>query len=148
MTKYGAVVVGRWVTLATLLAYAAACGDRGAQKAAAVGLLPELEGRDGAGDEAALLGPQGRERPACRAARLLRVVFEMVQPDPEIAEHGNVRRRARRESLGANPADAVTQLWRIRAARGFLGHFGSVGGSQRRPGRAVFMKDQVLRRGV
>ena len=33
MTKYR--VVGRWVTLATVLAYAAACGDRGAQKAAA-----------------------------------------------------------------------------------------------------------------
>lgn len=35
MTKYRAVVLGRWVTLATMLAYAAACGDRGAQKAAA-----------------------------------------------------------------------------------------------------------------
>lgn len=33
MTKYRAL--GRWVTLATLMAYAAACGDRGAQSKAA-----------------------------------------------------------------------------------------------------------------
>src|SRR6185437_9511282 len=63
-------------------------------KAAAIGLLAELERRDGASDQPALLGPESTHRAAGHAARLLRVVFEMVQPDPEIREHGNVRLRA------------------------------------------------------
>ncbi len=86
-----------WQELLALGSRETACR---AKQAAAIGLLAELERRDGAGNEAALLGPQRRHRPGRCAARLLRVVFEMVQPDPEIAEHDNVRRRAWRESRG------------------------------------------------
>lgn len=58
-----------------------------AQKPRAVGLLAQLERRDGAGDELALLGPQTAHRAAPGAARLLRVVLEMIQPHPQIREH-------------------------------------------------------------
>lgn len=75
---------------------------RRAQQAAAVRLLAELKCRDGAGNEPALLGPQRIQRRARRTARLLRVVFEMIQPDPEIREHDNVRRRAWRD-CGSEP---------------------------------------------
>src|SRR6185437_7405902 len=64
------------------------------QEAAALRLLAELECGEGAGDEPALLGSESARRAAGSAARLLRVILEMVQPDPEIREHGNVRLRA------------------------------------------------------
>ena len=61
---------------------------RRAQEAGAVGLLAELERGDGAADEPALLGPEIAPRAAGRAARLLGVIFEMVEPDAQIREHG------------------------------------------------------------
>ncbi len=67
------------------------------QKSAAIGRLAKLEYGDRAGNEPALLRPQAASPPAGQRPRLLCVVFEMIEPNSEIREHGNVRRRAWRE---------------------------------------------------
>src|SRR6185437_10083074 len=70
-----------------LLAVSGREAVRRAQEPGAVGLLTELEGGDGAGDEPALLRAQSAARAAGRTARLLSVVFEVIQPYPQIREH-------------------------------------------------------------
>jgi hypothetical protein len=50
-------------------------------------LLAELKGGDRAGDQPALLGLQDIRQPGRNAAGMLRMVFKMIEPDFEFAEH-------------------------------------------------------------
>ncbi len=60
---------------------------RGAQQRGAFGLLAELEDGDGACDQPALLVFQNVRQSCWNAAGMLRMVFKMIQPDFQIAEH-------------------------------------------------------------
>ena len=64
----------------------------GSQQSAALGLLPELKGGDGVGDQPPLVSFENRRQPVGNAARMLGVIFEMVQPDPQIGEHAKPSR--------------------------------------------------------
>ena len=56
----------------------------GAPQRTAFGLLAELKRRDRAGNEPSLLGSEHILEPAWNATRVLGVVLEVIQPDPEV----------------------------------------------------------------
>ena len=64
----------------------------GPQQSAAVRLLPELKGGDGIGDQPPLVRFQNSAQPVGNAARMLGVIFEVVEPDLQIGEHAKPSR--------------------------------------------------------
>src|SRR5690348_8895393 len=63
----------------------------GSQQSAAVGMLSQLKRRDGACDELPFVRSQDVRQSRRHAARMLRVILEVIQPDAQIDKHGGPR---------------------------------------------------------